>query len=824
MNATTLKKFILPLMLFLSIMVAAQERGNINGRITLNNSTSAENITVTVQGTAASAVTNAKGEYEIKNVKAGSYVLKVTSVGISPVEKNITVMAGQTITQDFVLTESQQELDAVVIESANNKFARTKSDVVAKMPLKDIENPQVYNNITSEVLKQQVITNFDDALKNAPGIDKLWESTGRGGDGAGYFSLRGFSVQPTMINGVPGLTTGSPDPQNIERIEVIKGPSGTLFGSSLISYGGLINITTKRPYETFGGEVSYTGGTYGLSRYTADINTPLGTEKRAFLRINAAYHTENSFQDAGFKKSLFFAPSLLYKVNDRLSFNVNTEFFSGRTTNQTMLFVDRGAPLRVHNMDELDYDPYRSYTGNDLYIDNPSFNFQGVMNYKISDQWNSQTIVSRSTSKSDGYYSYLYEGTSWIEAATATPITEGIILGRYTSKQNAEIYGTDIQQNFIGEFNLGSVKNKFIGGLDYYNAMSINNSTGYGTHGFVNLGVDPDVFNGIAAALHADMGIPMGGLEGDSGLLTQAGADAGIMGTGMSYGKSKQEIFSAYASDVAYILPNLSVMASIRADRFSNRGDLSTDEDDYNQTAFSPKFGIVYQPILDKVAIFANYLNGFSNVAPITTPTGVIFSFDPEQANQIEFGTKLNLFNNRIIANISYYTTKVSNTVMQLDPETYIQDGEQTNKGFEASIITSPIDGLNILAGYSYNDSVLEESDSNDFRNKRPESAGPQNMANLWATYEFKTGRLKGFGLGFGGNYASENTIFNRNDIGTFTLPEYTVLNASAFYNMDAFTLTLKLDNITDKEYYKGWSTINPQRPRIFAANITYKF
>ena len=825
MDTNTFKKLLLCLTLLGSLATWAQERGKLTGTITLSGNTPAENISVVLKGTSYSAQTNQEGQYEIKSIKPGNYTIRVASIGITPVESTVTIAAGETVNKDFKLTETQEQLNEVVIEANANKYARTQSEVVAKMPLKDIENPQVYNNITSEVLKQQVVTNFDDALKNAPGIDKLWESTGRGGDGAGYFSLRGFAVQPTMINGVPGLTTGSPDPQNIERIEVIKGPSGTLFGSSLISYGGLINITTKRPYETFGGEISYTGGTYGLNRYTVDLNTPLGTEKRAFLRINAAYHTENSFQDAGFKKTFFFAPSLFYKVNDRLSFNVNTEFFSGRSTNQTMLFVDRGNPLRVHNMDELQYDPYRSYTGNDLYIDNPSFNFQGIMNYKISDQWNSQTIVSRSTSKSDGYYSYLYEGTSWIEAATETPIAEGIILERYTSKQNAEIYGTDIQQNFIGEFNLGSVKNKFVGGLDYYNAMSINNSTGYGSHGFVNLGVDADTFTAIATALHTEMGIPMGGLEGDTGLLTQAGADAGIMGTGMSYSKSKQEIFSAYASEVAYFLPNLSVMASIRVDHFSNKGDLSTTEDDYNQTAFSPKFGIVYQPIQDKVALFANYLNGFTNVAPITTPTGTIYSFDPEQANQIEFGTKLNLLNNKIIANFSYYTTKVSNTVIQVDPETYIQDGEQTNKGFEASITASPIDGLNILAGYSYNDSVLEEAEpTNDFLNRRPESAGPQNMANLWATYEFKNGTLKGFGLGFGGNYASENKIFNRNTAGTFTLPEYTVINASAFYRMDAFVLTVKLDNITDKEYYKGWSTINPQRPRMFSANLTYNF
>ena len=81
-----------------------------------------------------------------------------------------------------------------------------------------------------------MVVSFDDALKNAPGVDKLWTSTGRTNDGAGYFAIRGFSVQPTMVNGIAGLTNGGLDPANMERIETIKGPSGTLFGSSFISF------------------------------------------------------------------------------------------------------------------------------------------------------------------------------------------------------------------------------------------------------------------------------------------------------------------------------------------------------------------------------------------------------------------------------------------------------------------------------------------------------------------------------------------------------------------------------------------------------------
>jgi iron complex outermembrane receptor protein len=66
--------------------------------------------------------------------------------------------------------------------------------------------------------------------------------------------------------------------------------------------------------------------------------------------------------------------------------------------------------------------------------------------------------------------------------------------------------------------------------------------------------------------------------------------------------------------------------------------------------------------------------------------------------------------------------------------------------------------------------------------------------------------------------------IFNRQTAGVFTLPSYTILNASLFYNVDKFGINLKLNNLTNEEYYTGWSTINAQRPRNFAASLTYNF
>lgn len=337
--------FMLSLFLMISAIGFSQASGAITGKIINTKSKPVTDANIDIEGASIGTKSNENGNFMIKRVTVGNYILRVSFVGYKSREIVVEVRENATThLPDIVLEGQEEQLGAVVLQANGNAnaYTRVKSAYVAKLPLKKIENPQVYNSITSELLNEQVVTNFDEAIKNAPGITKLWESTGRGGDGAGYFSLRGFPVQPTLVNGLPGVTNGSPDPANIETIEVIKGPSGTLYGSSLISYGGLINVVTKKPYNYFAGNVNYTFGSFGLNRITADVNTPLDKEGDVAVRVNTAYHTENSFQDAGFKKSFFFAPSLKYKVSDRLSFLINTEFYEGKSTNPTMLFLDRG--------------------------------------------------------------------------------------------------------------------------------------------------------------------------------------------------------------------------------------------------------------------------------------------------------------------------------------------------------------------------------------------------------------------------------------------------------------------------------------------------
>ena len=308
---------------FTTMLIAQQNHGKIKGTITTSDSEPAVGVNIILKNSKYGTVSNEDGAFEFNKVKTGTYIVQISLTGYETLEHQVKVDANTTASLDLQLKVSNKQLKEVVITSNKGKAFPKQSTYVSRLPLKNIENPQVYNVVSSEIMKEQAITNYEDALKNVPGIQKLWESTGRGGDGGSYYSLRGFEVQANIINGLPGLTNGTLDPSNIERIEVIKGPSGTLFGSSLVSYGGLINTVTKKPYEGFGGEISYLTGSFGLNRATVDVNTPLDDNKAVLFRINSSFQTEYTFQDAGFRTAYFIAPSLSYKVNEKLSFLVN---------------------------------------------------------------------------------------------------------------------------------------------------------------------------------------------------------------------------------------------------------------------------------------------------------------------------------------------------------------------------------------------------------------------------------------------------------------------------------------------------------------------
>lgn len=805
----TKKLFLLALICYFVAAKAFAQNGTISGSVLTSDGEPVELVTVNVKGTAKGALTDRNGKYQIRNIQPGLHRLVASFIGLEKQEQTIEVTAGGVTSLDFTLNESLAQLQEVIVSARN---LNRENAIVAKIPLKKLENPQVYNTVSSEIMKQQGITNYDDALRNVPGISRTWESTGRAGDGASYFALRGFDAQPTLYNGLPGLTSGNLDPANVEEIQVIKGPSSTLFGGAFYSYGGMINTITKKPYHQFGGEIGYNAGSFGLNRVTVDVNAPLSKADKIALRVNSAYHSESSFQDAGFKKSFFIAPSLVYEVNDRLSFHFLTEILEEERAVAPVFFhSDRFSPLPFKNLQELNLNPRLSFTSNDLTIRNPRFNLQAQAVYKLSDQWTSQTVFSRGTVKSNGIYTYIWDdvsGDNWFS--------------QYFHREQQTTHTTDIQQNFNGDFKIGNMRNRLLVGVDYFRRNVIDNGSGWASarnvtpQGDVNY-VDPYSGDTLAPVY-----------------LTQASIDNVLAGLENSASNITNSSFGAYASNVLNITPKLSAMVSLRADYFDSKGEKTTSEDDFDQWALSPKFGIVYQPVPDKVSIFANYMNAFINVAPrqITDPDGSnprVKTFRPEHADQWEYGVKTNLFSDKLAATLSVYDIKVSDRVMPnpANIRDYTQGGKVGSKGFEIDVTANPVTGLNLIAGFSHNKTKVISGDPEDFYSEPGRAIGgqgPQNLVNVWATYRISSGTLKNAGFGFGGNYAGEYKVIDNSKTGVFTLPAYTLLNASVFYNASHFRISLNVNNLTSKEYYIGYWSVNPQKPRNSTLSVAYKF
>lgn len=795
-----------------------ENRGGVKGKVTTSDGQPAASVTVLVKGKGVlrSILTEEDGTFSLRSLPVGSYEVEVSLTDFATTTQPFIVENKKVTTIAIQLQISGQKLQEVIVTGGRNKFSRTSSNYVAKMPLKNMENPQAYTTITKDLLADQLVFSVDDAIRNATGIQKMWDATGRSGDGGGYYNSRGFIMQSQLRNGIAGNVTSKIDASNLERLEVIKGPSATLFGSILTSYGGLINRVTKKPYASFGGEVTWSAGNFGFNRVSADINPPLDSAKTVLLRVNTAYLNEGSFQDNGFNKNFAFAPSISYKINDRLSFLFDAEIYRGRNLGPSIFFFPYGqtiASMGVSRADQLPLDYKRAFFSDDLSQQSANTNFFAQLQYQISDKWSTQTNVTVTNSYSDGPYPYFYLLSNAAVTGNPSDIGSDYISRNDQFTANSRDRMLEIQQNLNGEFNTGALTHRFVAGLDFFNHNSNQLFSGGTLDTIASHGDIPTYRNLNRTSLE--------NLYATKGVAFYYPIDF-IANT-----------YSAYAADVLNLRDNLLVMAALRVDHFVNQGNYDpttgTSSGGYHQTAFSPKFGIVYQPVKDKLSLFANYQNGFTN------ETGKDYRgkvFKPEHANQAEAGIKLDLFDGKLASTVSVYTIKVNDIVRAYVPTVpdpslptspQIQDGTQVSKGIEAEVIANPIHGLNIVAGFSYNDSKYEKADA-DVAGRRPATASSPYTANWWISYRLPVGSLKGLGLGFGGNYASDNKIVNSVSQGVFILPAYTVLNASVFYEYAKFRFAVKSDNFTNQKYWIGYTTLSPQKLRSVVGSISFKF
>ncbi len=239
---SSLKKNFL-ILTFLSITgIITSQEGRISGRVMGIDSSSVSGATIVIKGTTLGAVTDQEGIYHFSKIKPGTYTLRAALLGYETQEKTIAVPVGEEVA-DFILGESNINLNEVVVTA-------TKSEKT----LKNV--PVLTQVISARQMLNLGITNVTDALQNmVPGLDVSQFGTRTS------ISMQGMDSKYVLflIDGerIAGEVNGDIDysmlnMENIDRIEVIKGASSSLYGSNAI--GGVINIITKGITGAFDGK------------------------------------------------------------------------------------------------------------------------------------------------------------------------------------------------------------------------------------------------------------------------------------------------------------------------------------------------------------------------------------------------------------------------------------------------------------------------------------------------------------------------------------------------------------------------------------------
>ncbi len=179
-------------------------------------------------------------------------------------------------------------------------------------PLK--EYPASIQVVPNELLKDRSVTRIDQVADTVSGVHA---EANYGGNGATFFNIRGFSESNGLRDGFRNYGYYAfRDVQNIDQVEIFKGPAGALYGG-IGAIGGYINTVSKRPEWNDFGEVSGTAGSYDMARSTLDVNRVLNSDLS--VRLNASAEHDSTFRDDTHDHSWSFAPAITWDDHDGTS-------------------------------------------------------------------------------------------------------------------------------------------------------------------------------------------------------------------------------------------------------------------------------------------------------------------------------------------------------------------------------------------------------------------------------------------------------------------------------------------------------------------------
>jgi len=655
-----MKRSLLLISLFLLTSFAVNAQQNkISGTIKDDKNQTIANVTVQILNTNLSTLSKANGDFEIINVATGKLTLRFSAIGYATSIK--TTNNNQNL--NIVLAETNSKLDEVTVSAQ-----KTEENVQ--------HVPASITTFSGAKISDYRIQNTRDLASLVP---NLYSSNP--GDGRNVTSIRGIgttSYDPaiaTYIDGVNqfGLDTYISSLFDVERIEVLRGPQGTLYGRNAM--GGVINIITKQPANSTSGFAGIDVGNYGQQRYSLGIRTAL-IKNKLFFGAAGLYNKQNgfytnTFNDTKFDKLHGFLGNyyLKFLASSKFAITLNVKHNENR---------NNGTFPLTGSVDEALANPFQlSQNSTTEMVDN-LFNASLSANYT----GNGFNFTSQTAYQSNyRYYKSPIDGDF-------SPADIVSIVNNYGKDWNkVKVYTQEFK--FSSPASNASKLNWVAGLYGFYQKNPVKQGSYFGADGAV-YGAEP-----FTTAVNINDGKGAGFAA--FGQLSYQITEQLTATAGLRYDYEHKRLLASGE----YLIPTL--------DPIITQGDTLAKA---NFHAISPKLSLAYA-IADNNNIYATYSRGYraGGITQLASdPTSKpLDTYKPEYSNNFEVGTKNTFFDQRLSANIAAFYVNITDAQIPVlilpDALTTTRNaGKLVSKGIELELSARPVKGLSVDYNFGYTD------------------------------------------------------------------------------------------------------------------------
>ena len=692
---------------------------------------------------------------EMEPLQALDSLLKGTNVRYQVDGNRISLIASST--DDQAVSLPAQTIEGRI--EGQSSFVPKTSNTASKTNTPLVEIPQSVSVITRAQMEAQGAQSVTEALRYVPGVKV--ETYGLDPKGYDWLFIRGFNGQSTSdyLNGLRQQTNDyamfRSEPYSLERVDVLRGPSSTLFGQG--DAGGVINRVSKKPTADQINEVQLLAGSHDRRQGQFDVGGALDEQNQFLYRVVGLYREANTQLEYDDGHELeddrqYIAPSFTWAPDEDTSLTLLTDFLRDRNGGSLFVYTKPNGHttdtlLGDHSFNRFDQDQYN-------------------LGYEFRHRFN-DTLEFRQNLR------YGQVDLTFNNLLPALVTNTGTVI-RTADRRQQHMDTFAVDNQLQSDFNTGSIRHILLTGIDY--SWQDADVTFYR-----NL---PQGFSGQTPPLNVNnpvYGQPIP-TPGPGNSLTQA-----------DYNQTIEQL-GAYIQDQIYFDDHWLLTLGGRHDRvrndFDNNIGASTNQKD---DAFTGRVGLTYLTDFG-LAPYISYAESFSPNSGQAPGGG---TFDPSEANQWEVGVKYQPHDDLLLTLAAYDLTKTNALTRNTSTGVTFAEGEQRSRGIEAEARLKLDEHWDILGSYTYTKAQITRSlDGN--QGNRPANV-PEHMTSAWVNYNFTDGSLQGLTLGAGARYVGS---MYGDPANTFGADSYTLFDASASYRLTRnVTLAVYAQNLLNEDY-----------------------